>query len=127
MRISDWSSDVCSSDLWWHESLAPSLAGDRQLLVVAHTSSIRGLVREIEGLDDDDSAGFRIATGLPLVYTLGDGLEVLDRRELAEGWSGRVRRFVNKHRSDERRGGKECVSTCRTRFAPIILKKKTKT
>lgn len=84
--------------VWWHESLAPSLAGDRQLLVVAHTSSIRGLVREIEGLDDDDSASFRIATGLPLVYTLDDGLEVRDRRELAEGWSGRVRRFVNKHK-----------------------------
>src|SRR3546814_11396078 len=98
MRISDWSSDVCSSDLWWHESLAPSLAGDRQLLVVAHTSSIRGLVREIEGLDDDDSAGFRIATGLPLVYTL---------------------------RSEERRVGKECVSTCRSRWSPYHQKKKT--
>jgi 2,3-bisphosphoglycerate-dependent phosphoglycerate mutase len=87
---------------WWHETLAPGLGGERQILVVAHTSSIRGLVREIEGLGDDDSAGFRIATALPLVYTLDDALQVVERQELAEGWSNRMRRFLNKHKPGTR-------------------------
>src|SRR3546814_13757989 len=29
-------------------------------------------------------------------------------------------------RSEERRVGKECVSTCRSRWSPVTLKKKTK-
>jgi len=88
--------------LWWRDILAPALTGERQLLVVAHTSSIRGLVRQIEGLSDAAAAHFRIATALPLVYTLGDGLEVLNRQELTGGWSGRVRHFVNKHKPGKR-------------------------
>jgi len=92
--------------VWWRETLAPELrgdaAGDRQVLVVAHTSSIRGLVRQIEGLDDARSADFRIATALPLVYTLDAGLKVTGRRELAAGWSNRMRRFVNRHKPGKR-------------------------
>lgn len=92
--------------VWWRETLAPALrggaGGERQVLVVAHTSSIRGLVRQIEGLDDEAAAGFRIATALPLVYRLDDGLKVTGRRELAEGWSNRMRRFLNRHKPGKR-------------------------
>ena len=88
--------------LWWRDSLAPTLRGERQVLVVAHTSSIRGLVRQVEGLSDEAAAGFRIATALPLVYTLDDDLKVRDRRELAEGWSNRVRQFINRHKPGRR-------------------------
>jgi 2,3-bisphosphoglycerate-dependent phosphoglycerate mutase len=88
--------------VWWRETLAPQLKGDAQVLVVAHTSSIRGLAREIEGLDDAESAAFRIATALPLVYRLDDGLRLLDRRELAAGWPSRVRRFLNRHKPGTR-------------------------
>jgi len=87
---------------WWRENLAPTLKGDRRVLLVAHTSSIRGLVRVIEGLSDEDAANFRIATALPVVYTLDDALTVLDRQELAGGWSSRVRQFVNKHKPGKR-------------------------
>ncbi|MGD1880642.1 MAG: 2,3-diphosphoglycerate-dependent phosphoglycerate mutase [Kiloniellaceae bacterium] len=88
--------------VWWQETLVPALRTDSCLLVVAHTSSIRGLVREIEGLSDADSAGFRIATALPLVYTLDEGLKVVDRRELAGGWSSRMRQFLNRHKPGKR-------------------------
>src|SRR3546814_1434631 len=72
MRISDWSSDVCSSDL-------------RQRLV-----AILGLV------------------GLQRVADPGAGVVVVDieQFELVET------------RSEERRVGKECVSTCRSRWSP---------
>ena len=47
-------------------------------------------------------AGFRIATALPLVYTLDDALRVVGRDELADGWSSRMRRFINKHKPGTR-------------------------
>jgi len=87
---------------WWHETLAPRLRQGQQGLVVAHTSSIRGLVREIEGLDGEEAASFRIATALPLVYAFDDDLKVVDKQELAEGWTSRVRQFLNKHKPGTR-------------------------
>jgi 2,3-bisphosphoglycerate-dependent phosphoglycerate mutase len=88
--------------VWWRDTLTPTLAGQHQVLVVAHTSSIRGLVREIEGLGDEESARFRIATALPLVYTLDDSLRVVGREELTAGWSSRVRQFINRHKPGTR-------------------------
>src|SRR3546814_4260904 len=76
MRISDWSSDVCSSDLG---------AVSRR----SHAPCGR--------------AG------------LSGGHESLVGRYHAQE---RCRRSGVEHRSEERRVGKECVSTCRSRWSP---------
>src|SRR3546814_7028313 len=78
MRISDWSSDVCSSDLVY--------VGDVADAVVAALAS--------------DAAGKTYELGGPQVLTMGELL-----RWIAD-------------RSEERRVGKECVSTCRSRWSP---------
>src|SRR3546814_8351460 len=79
MRISDWSSDVCSSDLFRQR-------GDRGRgqRAVTHAGDVEKTVRLV-GTADDILAD-------PLA---GIGL-----------------------RSEERRVGKECVSTCRSRWSP---------
>ncbi len=87
---------------WWRETLAPRLAAGQRVLVVAHTSSIRGLVREIEGIDGEAAAAFRIATALPLVYSLDENLAVMERQELTAGWGSRVRQFLNRHKPGTR-------------------------
>src|SRR3546814_1745484 len=82
MRISDWSSDVCSSDL--HRiGGATCQHGDGM--------SAFGFRRIALGCRDDDSAGSAEAPA-PVTAT-------------AQG------------RSEERRVGKECVSTCRSRWS----------
>ena len=87
---------------WWRDTLAPRLAGGASVLVVAHTSSIRGLVREIEGLDGAAAAAFRIATALPLVYALDRDLRVLGRQELAAARRRRLRKFLHRHKPGRR-------------------------
>ena len=87
---------------WWHDTLAPRLREGQTVLVAAHTSSIRGLVRAIEGLDGETAAAFRIATAVPLIYRLDAELRILDREALAAGWSGRLRQFLNKHKPGTR-------------------------
>ena len=84
--------------LWWRETLAPRLRAGEDVLVVAHTSSIRGLVREIESLDGTAAAAFRIATAVPLVYRLDDQLTAVARETLVGDWGGRVRQFMNRHK-----------------------------
>src|SRR3546814_13871089 len=98
MRISDWSSDVCSSDLFASEA-ALVVHDERSASVVLDALALApsGAVDSCATLhlDEHDLP----ASGDPVVAT--------DRAPEADP-----------NRSEERRVGKECVSTCRSRWAP---------
>src|SRR3546814_7899262 len=77
MRISDWSSDVCSSDLM-------------DIILESGDAEILGKYRMMHNTQNR------------LQYTRGE----IDH----------IKSYVE--RSEERRVGKECVSTCRSRWSP---------
>src|SRR3546814_14972169 len=100
MRISDWSSDVCSSDL----KLKPRLATDFQRKLLAATmQSIQDVSNPLRL--NNFSASFRELFRHVLVKLAPDD------QVIATSW------FVP-DRSEARRVGKECVSTCRSRWSP---------
>ena len=78
---------------YWDEVLAPKLREGLRVLIVAHTSSIRGLVRIIEGLSDQDTEAFRVPTAIPLVYELDDQLNAISKDVLHGTLSNRLRHF----------------------------------
>ena len=67
---------------YWQDCLAPQLRAGKRVLVVAHTCSMRGLVRILDGLSDEQAAAFRIPTAIPLVYELDDDLARLSSYRL---------------------------------------------
>src|SRR3546814_15838899 len=104
MRISDWSSDVCSSDL-------ELVAREQQVppgvdVLEDHVGEEvdRNGVEPGEGLIEHEQVG--------LVHHRRRQLDPLCHaaRELED--------LVVRPRSEERRVGKECVSTCRSRWSP---------
>src|SRR3546814_5386905 len=85
MRISDWSSDVCSSDLAQGGKVAMFCTG---------------------GIRCEKSTAYLRSQGFDDVYHLEGGiLKYLET-------------VAPEERSEERRVGKECVSTCRSRWSP---------
>src|SRR3546814_12172850 len=91
MRISDWSSDVCSSDL---HNVAAELsmgAGQHQMTIA---------------LKEETASAY----------------DVLE--DIIVGNSDAICRVRDLIRSEERRVGKECVSTCRSRWSPCREKRK---
>src|SRR3546814_15833476 len=105
MRISDWSSDVCSSDL--------TLTG-RRYLARQREAERRALPGPAFGTDHsamalDDALDRRQADAVAVELLLV--VQALERTEQLAGIFGR-------ERSEERRVGKECVSTCRSRWSP---------
>lgn len=80
----------------WSDTIVPALTAGKRVLVVAHTSSIRALARAIEGLDDEASAAFRIATAIPRRYELDADLRVVGRTDLSEGAKARLRYWTNR-------------------------------
>src|SRR3546814_14778036 len=115
MRISDWSSDVCSSDL------IERLVGRRRRIGAAcrpRRDHRRVLVQEVvhrevkfellaRHFDVEGQRGVEIEGARDMI--------VIDR---AVG--------DRRRRSEERRVGKECVSTCRSRWSPYHKKKNNK-
>ena len=57
---------------YWEGPLQDDLRAGETVLVVAHGNSLRGLVKHLDQISDEDIAGLNIPTGQPLVYTLGD-------------------------------------------------------
>src|SRR3546814_19401673 len=98
MRISDWSSDVCSSDL-----IVPA---ERQSLWAHENDTDLG--HRIGALHHVRS---RAILGIQPPGTAFCGVRELYWPTIAAFRSGLTR-------SEERRVGKECVSTCRVRRSP---------
>src|SRR3546814_15785286 len=100
MRISDWSSDVCSSDL----------------------ASEQGDTLETREVAEEALETVKLTGLVPAIY-FESGVADIPGTTLAE--LGRIlqrmkhRRNVRLHfvRSEERRVGEECVSTCRSRWS----------
>jgi 2,3-bisphosphoglycerate-dependent phosphoglycerate mutase len=61
----------------WQESIAPALARGERPLIVAHGNSLRGLIKYLDGISDDDIVNLEIPTGRPLVYELDQDLAPL--------------------------------------------------
>src|SRR3546814_21176395 len=97
MRISDWSSDVCSSDL----------------ITFANGSQQGGDYGD--GCDDcADGKEPIFGAGFTAKVNDIDGSESLTKLTIT----------TTNERSEERRVGKECVSTCRSRWSPYHTNKK---
>src|SRR3546814_2059220 len=94
MRISDWSSDVCSSDLLGDEVDRARIVG---LALIGHDARVV----------------------LELVANI---LDHLARRTAHRGHAHRTEQIwqerAEQQRSEERRVGKACVSTCSSRWSP---------
>src|SRR3546814_19237292 len=102
MRISDWSSDVCSSDLFEQRlKAARDAAGVSRLIV----------------LDEAERRILADAEQVPLPPMIPSRIDAQEAVALKL-----LKRYLNlrytRSRSEERRVGKECVSTCRSRWSP---------
>src|SRR3546814_20960273 len=107
MRISDWSSDVCSSDLYAKaREIAERIAKAAPLGVQAVLKATRLAAVEGEG---------------KAIPTLFDNMiPVMKSDDAKEGVQSFVERREERFqgRSEESREGKECVSTSRSRCTP---------
>src|SRR3546814_12716308 len=108
MRISDWSSDVCSSDLFLGVALAFGLTVVTMVYAIGHISGGHLHTAVTVGL----WAGGRFdARDIPL-YVIAQVLGAI-----VAAWL--LYYLAPGRRSEERRVGKACVSTCRYRWSPV--------
>ncbi|RJX33467.1 MAG: 2,3-diphosphoglycerate-dependent phosphoglycerate mutase [Oxalobacter sp.] len=61
----------------WHGSIAPAIREGKCILIAAHGNSLRALIKELEGISDEEIVKLNIPTGQPLVYELDENLKPL--------------------------------------------------
>ncbi|MGI9508064.1 MAG: 2,3-diphosphoglycerate-dependent phosphoglycerate mutase [Geminicoccaceae bacterium] len=66
----------------WHDVIAPDIKQGRRVIIVAHGNSLRGLVKYLDGISDQDILGLEIPTGVPWIYDLDGDLRPTNRYAL---------------------------------------------
>src|SRR3546814_8813941 len=110
MRISDWSSDVCSSDLLLSAAVDPARMQAEELR------------QRLDALRFAKIPGY-FPTPAELIARMIDAAGDVRGKSILEPSAGSgaiadALRDAGAGRSEERRVGKECVSTCRSRWLP---------
>src|SRR3546814_12744684 len=112
MRISDWSSDGCSSDRLVQHPLRRE--GEDAVLIHGDARVLEQFVGIVRLLKDFD----QVAN--PPRLPVGTAAALLVRPVRGQPIFGLLVPRPAANRSEERRVGKECVSTCRSRWAPYL-------
>src|SRR3546814_13886085 len=111
LRISDWSSDVCSSDLLGQIRDGRNIEVAGVILVRQRPGSAKGVL--FVTIEDE--------TGIANGILWPDRFEIYRRQVMSASMiamRGRLQKEGEVIRSEERRVGKECVSTGRSRWSP---------
>ena len=67
---------------FWNDTIVPSMAAGKRVIVAAHGNSIRALMKHLDQISDDDIIGLEIPNGVPIVYELDDSFRPISRRFL---------------------------------------------
>jgi 2,3-bisphosphoglycerate-dependent phosphoglycerate mutase len=70
---------------FWQERVEPVMMQGRTPLIAAHGNSLRGLIKYLDGISDEDIPSLEVPTGKPLVYELDEGLRTIRSFYLEDG------------------------------------------
>lgn len=69
---------------YWEDRIFPQLKTADSLLVVAHGNSLRGIVKQLKGISDEDISNLNLPTAVPYVFEFDDRLRLVNDRFLGD-------------------------------------------
>ncbi len=69
---------------YYHSAIEPALRAGERVLIAAHGNSLRGIIKYLSNIGDEEIVALEIPTGKPIVYELADDLSVISRYYLDE-------------------------------------------
>lgn len=60
---------------YWNETIVPQIKAGKKILIAAHGNSLRGIVKHLDQLSDEEIMGLNLPTGIPFVYELDENLK----------------------------------------------------
>ncbi len=69
---------------YYRSEMEPALRAGQRVLISAHGNSLRGIIKHLSNIGDEEIVGLEIPTGRPIVYELADDLTAVRRYYLDE-------------------------------------------
>jgi 2,3-bisphosphoglycerate-dependent phosphoglycerate mutase len=69
---------------YYQAQVEPALRSGKRVLIAAHGKSLRGIIKHLSGIGDEEIVGLEIPTGQTIVYELADDLTAVRRYYLSE-------------------------------------------
>jgi 2,3-bisphosphoglycerate-dependent phosphoglycerate mutase len=66
----------------YQAEVEPALRSGKRVLIAAHGNSLRGIIKYLSDIGDQEIVGLEIPTGQPIVYELDDDLKAIRRYDL---------------------------------------------
>ena len=76
----------CIARAWpyYQQHIEPLLRAGKNVLVAAHGNSLRGLVKQLDGLSEDEVIDLNIPTGIPLAYRFDGAMRIVSKGYLGD-------------------------------------------
>jgi 2,3-bisphosphoglycerate-dependent phosphoglycerate mutase len=62
---------------YWKDEMEPNLIVHKEILVAAHGNSLRGIVKYLKNISDEDIIGLNLPTGIPYIFEFDDNMNLL--------------------------------------------------
>jgi len=69
---------------YWESYIKPKLKEHKEVLVTAHGNSLRGIIKHLKNISDEDIISLNLPTGIPYVFELDDNFNVISDQFLAD-------------------------------------------
>ena len=60
---------------YWNDVIVPQMKAGKKILIAAHGNSLRGIVKHLDSMSDEQIMGCNLPTGIPFVYELDQDLK----------------------------------------------------
>ena len=60
---------------YWNSDILPEIKNGKKIIIVAHGNSLRGLIKYLDNISDEDIIKLELETGNPICYELDEDLK----------------------------------------------------
>ncbi len=69
---------------YWEKDIKQTLMAEKQVLVAAHGNSLRGIIKHLKGISDEDIISLNLPTGIPYVFEFDEKMNLVKDYFLAD-------------------------------------------
>jgi len=63
---------------YWNDVIVPQIKDGKKIIIAAHGNSLRGIVKYLDNMSNDEIMGLNLPTGIPFVYKLDENLQPVE-------------------------------------------------
>jgi len=60
---------------YWNDVIVPEIKSGKKMIIAAHGNSLRGIVKHLDNMSEEQIMGLNLPTGIPFVYEFDENMK----------------------------------------------------